>query len=76
MATIELGGRTIEINLGAVNVREYRAMFDPKQPQADEDATMAKICGLTVAELTELSVLDYKRLYQEVFRVAREPLPN
>jgi len=76
MATIELGGRTIEINLGAVNVREYRAMFDPKQPQADEDATMAKICGLTVAELTELSVLDYKRLYREVFRVAREPLPN
>ena len=76
MATIELGGRTIEINLGAVSVREYRAMFDPKQPQADEDATMAKICGLTVAELTELSVLDYKRLYQEVFRVAREPLPN
>jgi len=69
-------GREVDINLEAVTVKEYRAMFDPRQPQADEDATICKITGLTLDELTALSVLDYKRLYQAIIKQAREPLPN
>ena len=69
-------GREVTINLEAVSVREWRAMFDPRQPQADEDATICKITGLALDELTALSVMDYKRLYKAIVEQAREPLPN
>lgn len=69
-------GREITIDLSVVTIREYRALFDKKQKQEDEDATLAKAVGLTVDELLDISQPDYRRLAEAFFKAAREPLSD
>jgi hypothetical protein len=77
MADVTLSdGREIDFDLTRITVREYRALFDPKQPQADEDAAIVKVCGLTPDEYLELSLLDQKVLFKAFIRKAREPLAD
>ena len=69
-------GREITIDLSVITIREYRALFDKKQKQEDEDATLAKVVGLTVDELLDLSQPDYRRVTEAFFKAAREPLSD
>jgi hypothetical protein len=75
---ITSGGREVTVNLDAITVREYRALFDRDQEQSDEDIVIAKAAGLTVEELLDLSQPDYRRVIAAFFKKAREPLndPN
>ncbi len=65
-----------DIDLNRITIREYRALFDKEQSQADEDAVIAKACGLTVDELLGLSQPEYRRLIKAFFEKAREPLDD
>lgn len=77
MADLTLAdGRVITVDLHRVSVREYRALFADDQPQAEEDATLAKAAGLTVDELLNLGQPDYRRLAALFFKLAREPLAD
>lgn len=67
---------SIKIDLNVVTIREYRALFDKAQPQDEEDAIIAKACGITVDELLDLSQPDYRRLVKRFFDAAREPLAD
>jgi len=69
-------GRVLTVDLTKISIREYRALFAKDQPQAEEDATLAKAAGLTVEELLELSQPDYRRLVALFFEKAREPLAD
>lgn len=69
-------GRVLTVDLTRVSIREYRALFVKDQPQAEEDATLAKAAGLTVEELLGLSQPDYRRLAALFFKLAREPLAD
>lgn len=66
----------VDIDLSRITIREYRSLFDKDQKQEDEDAVLAKACGLTVDELLGLSQPEYRRLVQEFFAKAREPLSD
>jgi hypothetical protein len=66
----------LKIDLSRVTIREYRALFDKGQPQDEEDATIAKACGITVDELLDLSQPEYRRLCKRFFDTAREPLAD
>jgi hypothetical protein len=70
------GGREIDIDLGMVSLREHRALFDPQQPQADEDATACKMSGLSLDEYLDLSIVDQKRLWAAYFKKVRNPLAD
>lgn len=77
MADITLSdGREITIDLGKISVRELRALFDPHQPVADEDATACKVTGLSLDEYMDLTALDQKRFWHTFFRKAQEPLSD
>lgn len=69
-------GREITLDLSRLTLREYRALFDRAQPQADEDATAVKVSGLSLDEYLDLSLDDNKRLWRALFRKAREPLSD
>ena len=64
-------GEGLTVDLARVRVKEFRAIFDKNQPQADEDATIAKAAGLTVEELLELPVPDYRAIIRAVFADAK-----
>ena len=77
MQTITLtNGAGLTVDLGRITVREFRAIFDKSQPQTEEDATIAKAAGLTVEELLELPVPDYRAIIRAVFADAKAADPN
>jgi hypothetical protein len=70
-------GREITFDLDAISIKEYRALFDPKQKQAEEDETAVKVSGLTMDEYTSLSVNDQKRFFAALVARASGPVnPN
>ncbi|MCG3143640.1 MAG: hypothetical protein LC124_00700 [Ignavibacteriales bacterium] len=77
MADVTLSdGREITFDLTRISLREYRAIFDNAQPQTEEDATLAKVCGMTVDEYLDLSYLEWRRLMTAFFEAARKPLAS
>ena len=65
-----------EINLRDITLGEWRAMFDQSQPEHEGDNTLAKATGLTVEELRDLPLYDYRALIQAVLTKAAKPLDN
>lgn len=66
----------IEIDMSRITIREYRSLFDKSQSQDAEDAIIARVCGITVDELLDLTQPDYRRLVKRFFEKAREPLAD
>ena len=69
-------GREIDIDLTKVSLREHRALFDPRQAQADEDDTACKMSGLSLDEYLDLSLVEQKRLWSAYFTKVRNPLAD
>ena len=75
MQTVKLSnGREITVDIGRISVREYRALFNPEQKQDDEDSTLAKVAGLAVDELLDLSQPDYRWIITAMLADAKQPL--
>jgi len=66
----------IKIDLSRITIKEYRALFDKDQPQAEEDAIMAKCADITVDDLLALPQPEYRRLVKLFFDEARKPLDD
>ena len=73
---IVLSGKEYFIDLNRISIREWRAMFDDKQDQALEDATLAKVCGLNTDEFLDIGREDWRALVAAIFRKAGQPLAN
>lgn len=69
-------GREVIIDLYQITIAEYRSLFDPKQPDIEGDAILAKCCGMTVEEVANLPQPDYRALSKIFFQKAREPLAD
>lgn len=69
-------GREVTPDLNRITIREYRAVFNPKQPQDEEDATLAKLYGITVDELNAQSVIIFKRLFATFLEAAKKPVED
>lgn len=69
-------GRELDLDLNKITLREFRALFDPKQKPEDEDATLCKVAGLTLEEYQALPYLDFRRLTQAILRKVKEPLAD
>jgi hypothetical protein len=68
-------GREITLDLTQITLREYRALFSPHQPE-EEDASLAKVAGLTLEEYQTLPYPDWRRITTKFFERAREPLTD
>jgi formate-dependent phosphoribosylglycinamide formyltransferase (GAR transformylase) len=71
-----IGGKEMTPDLHRVTIKEWRSIFEKDQPQEQEDAIIAKIAGISVDELLELSQPDYKLLVRAIFNQAKEPLAD
>jgi hypothetical protein len=69
-------GREITFDLSQMTLREYRGLFDKKQPQEAEDRVISKISGLTLDEYLDLPQPDWRRMLSAFFKKAREPLAD
>jgi len=69
-------GREITFDLGKLTIKEYRALFDPEQPDKDEYATLGKVTGLGAEEIGDLPLLEWKRLYRAFMTACAQPLAD
>jgi hypothetical protein len=69
-------GREINFDLSLMSISEYRGLFDPEKKADDGDGIIAKVTGLTEAEISALSYPEYKKVAKAFFRKAAEPDPN
>jgi hypothetical protein len=69
-------GAEITVDLRLVTMRQYRAIFAPEQPQADEDATIARACGLSVDEYLDLPQPDVRQIIDAFLKAASQPLKD
>lgn len=69
-------GREIRIDLNKITIREFRALLQSGQADAEEYATIGKAVGMSADEVAELSYPDYKRLTRAWFDKARKPLDD
>jgi hypothetical protein len=75
MSDIILGeGREVNIDLGAFTLEEYESLFDKKGTTDKE--VIAKASGLTVQEISKLSMKDWKRLVRAVIDKVKSPLSD
>lgn len=63
-----------EIDLRQITVSEWRALFDQSQPEHEGDKTLSKTSGLTLEEIQNLPLYDYRALFQAVLERARKPM--
>jgi len=77
MANFPISGKEIpNIDLRVINVSEWRGLFDTKQPDHEGDETLAKVSGMTVDEVRDLPLYDYRELFKVVLEKSRQPLEN
>ena len=69
-------GREVVYDLRKLSMKDYRAMFDPASKYEDEEATIARVTGLSVEELQDLTVYDHKLLWRDFFKTCRDPLKD
>lgn len=74
MDVILSGGRELTVDLNRMTIREWRELFDPATPEEASDAAIARVCGLTEAEIAGLGQVDYRRIIAAVIRKGREPV--
>ena len=66
-------GRELKIDLRKVTQREWRQVFDPEVSRDVNDPIIAKIVGITAAELVELDMIDFRRVMMQVMADAQDP---
>jgi len=69
-------GREIEIDLYQCSLKEFRNLLDPGKPDDEGDEILAKVCGLTKAEIQSLPYPDYRALVKAFYAKARNPLAD
>ena len=69
-------GRVIEYDLKKITLKEYKALFDSKQPDEEDHKTIAKVTGLKTEEFEDMSLYDSKILWQGFFKATKEPIAN
>ena len=65
-----------EINLKEITVSEWRSLFDNSQPEHDGDKIIAKVSGMTVKEVRDLALYDYRALFKAVLEKSAKPLED
>lgn len=69
-------GSKIAFDLEAITEAEYRSLFHTTQSLEEEDAILARVSGVPLDKITQLSKGDYKRLWQGFFKKVRDPLSD
>lgn len=67
---------TLTIDTNRVSIKEFRSLFDAKQPDEDEYAIIGKIIGKTGEQVGEFGQRDYRLVLDAVIKAAGEPLTD
>lgn len=71
-------GKEITFDLRKIKISEYRELFEDNHPYDDEVELMARVSGIDVDAIRDLSLYDHKKLWRAFFDVCQQPLrdPN
>lgn len=77
MADITLSdGREITFDLYKVSRKEYANLFDKKTTPAYETEIISRVAGITIDEMDNLPLPDWRKLALAFYKKAREPISD
>ena len=65
-------GRTVVFDFNAVTIREWRSLFDTKQPDDEEYRIVGKMIGLEMEEIAAFGFQDWTKVIKTMRAKARE----
>ena len=69
-------GRGIDIDLSQLTIKEWKSLFDPAQPDAEEFALIARVIGWEVEELENIKQPDYSNLMKALYARSQNPVSD
>jgi hypothetical protein len=69
-------GRELDIDLYKITIKEWRALLNPEQDEAEEYRILGKVVGLKAADIEKLPYMDFRRLGNKVAEKASAPLAD
>lgn len=69
-------GKEIVFDFHKITFREWRGLFDKEEPDEVSDEKIARVGGLTLDELLDLSFADHHLYMNAFWKKARDPLQD
>ncbi len=69
-------GKEITFDFHKITFREWRGLFDKSEPDEVSDEKIARVGGIGLDELLDLSFADHHLYMQEFWKKARDPLTD
>lgn len=66
----------MDIDLNKMTISEFRRLTKGEADEAEENAIIGKVCGMTAEEVGSLPYNEWRALVAQVFEAARAPLEN
>jgi len=73
---ISLNVDDVDIDLSVISIGEWRSLFDPAQPDAEELALVARVIGWEVEKLINVRQPDYRNLMVALYARAQNPVSD
>ena len=73
---MNINGKEVVIDLGKITITEFRKINRGEAEEAEENAIIGKVCGLTADEIGSLPYPVWRELAAAFFEAARKPLEN
>lgn len=67
---------TVTVDISSLKHKEWVEMLTPGTSDEDTNVIAARLCGLTVEQVENLPEVDYRRIFQKVFELVRQPLSD
>ena len=69
-------GKEITFDFNKITFRDWRGLFDKDEPDEVSDEKIARVGGLAINELLDLSYVDHQIYMRAFWTRAREPLAD
>lgn len=69
-------GRSVDIDVSTLTVREWRLLWSPAASTDDEDRIVSRLTGMNVDELQDLLRDDFRRLFTRIIELSNSPLDD
>ena len=69
-------GREVDINLYKLNIKEWRSLSNPAQPEEEEFELIARVIGWKVEDLEKVLQPDYELMLTAIVLRSRNPVSD
>lgn len=67
-------GKEITFDFRKITHRQWKGIFYRGESEEETEATLARLYGITEAEINDLDYIEYQQLFETMLEVSKDPL--